>query len=80
MIQELLGHRNVKTTMIYTHVLGRGGHAVLSPADALLRPGLAGPAEFRQLDPHSNLLPPAPDNPVPGEEDARYEGDQDEEG
>ena len=34
-IQELLGHRDVRTTMIYTHVLNRGGRAVNSPADAL---------------------------------------------
>ncbi|MEO8453087.1 MAG: integron integrase [Gemmatimonadota bacterium] len=34
-IQQLLGHRNVATTMIYTHVLNRGGLGVRSPADLL---------------------------------------------
>jgi len=32
-VQELLGHRDVRTTMIYTHVLKRGGKGVVSPAD-----------------------------------------------
>jgi integron integrase len=35
-VQELLGHRDVGTTMIYTQVLNRGGRGVLSPADKLL--------------------------------------------
>jgi len=34
-VQELLGHKNVKTTLIYTHVLNRGPKAVRSPLDSM---------------------------------------------
>jgi len=36
-VQELLGHTDVRTTMIYTPVLNRGGKGVRSPADALVQ-------------------------------------------
>jgi len=40
-IQELLGHRDVRTTMIYTHVLNQGGRGVRSPLDQLGASGRA---------------------------------------
>lgn len=41
-MEELVGHKDVGTTMIYTYVLNRGGRGVRSPVDTLASPEIAG--------------------------------------
>jgi hypothetical protein len=61
-IQTLLGHSDVKTTMIYTHVVKQGPLGVQSPIDRMYRHGTlsAGP---QQADPEP-ILPPATSPPA----------------
>ncbi|MFM8890432.1 MAG: integron integrase [Planctomycetia bacterium] len=53
-VQELLGHNDVRTTMIYAHVLNRGGPLIRSPADGLAAPGFCRhvAAEHKRTPPH----------------------------
>ncbi len=71
-IQELLGHADVRTTLIYTHVLNRPGHHVHSPADRLkLGYVHSGGDQTTSAD---RQVTPAPSDSHPGQGDVMQTG------